>query len=74
VIWLAPSFGKTSRPTPLPLYSSQTPRKKLERNWALAEPSAKRSENWNYKRLSGTEMKKKVQFTRNDPDEMCVHG
>ena len=31
-------FSKTSPPTPLPLSSSQTPRRRLEKDGALAEP------------------------------------
>jgi len=52
-------FSKTSRPIPLPLYSSQTPRKKLEKNGALAEPSAKEEVKTGIKKRykSGTEMK-----------------
>jgi len=76
VIWLAPSFGKTSRRTLLPLCSSQTPRKKLEKNGALAWPSAKEEVKTGIKKDISQELRwnEEVQFTRNDPDEMCVHG
>jgi len=73
---LASFFSKTSRRTLLPLCSSQTPRKKLEKNGALAWPSAKEEVKTGIKKDISQELRwnEEVQFTRNDPDEMCVHG
>ena len=68
-------FQQDESPNPLASLLFTNAKKEAWEKWGFGWALCKRrSENWNKKDCQELRWNEEVQFTRNDPDEMCVHG